>query len=565
MYVSIPTSGGGGGPGGGSRVWTTVYLYKSDGTLVQTLSSTVTLQGTTFYYYDFKEATEGTYYFKSNNYTSGGGGGGTTYTIITETFSAPTSGENVYYSITNSYTTSGNTRTYKLTNVTSTYGGSSDVSEDNGTSYNAIGIKADGNLTIGGGTITVKNSGAMSKSMKSKATLTIDGGTITLTPSGTMQVVNSDPSYSSAIKAVDYVQNGGNVTIKASGQAGRGVTANTITTNGGTLDINNSGAGVKGSSDDYTAKGLKADTSIKLNGGTVNINMTGTGGKGMKCKGTYTQGTTEGNGPTLTVSTSGSKLNASSGGGGGPGWPGGWGEQSGGGSAKAIKVQGTIYLYGGTSEVSTKTDGAEGLESKTAIYVEGGQHYFLCYDDCMNSSGAIYFNGGATVCYSNGNDAVDSNYGRTGAITIGNGAVLAYTTRGAPEEGLDCDNVSYIQIKGNGYAVSAGGAQGGGGGSSSTISNATQGYKFLTSTISYATNRYYTLSDSDGNNLMTYSLPTSISSTLSLFTAKGMVSGSKYYLKSSTTTPADATTVWHGLYLGSSHKGDTSVTEFTAQ
>ena len=564
VYVSLPAAGGGGGgPGGsGGQAWKSVYLYKSDGTLVQQLTSTVSKSSgyatTTFYYYDFKAADTGTYYFKSDNYTSRN----TTYVIRSATFSGPTSGSDIYYSITNSYQTSSGTRTYSLTNVTSTYAGSSDASEEEGTSYNAIGLKADGNLTISAGIITIKNSGEMSKSMKSKATLTIDGGTITLTPSGQMKVINSDASYSSAIKAVDYVQNGGNVTINASGQAGRGITATNITTNGGTLHITNSGDGVQGSTDDYTAKGLKADANIKLLGGTVTIAMTGTGGKGMKCNGTYTQGVKGGEGPTLTVSTTGSSLGGSSSGGGG--WPGGGWGQSSGGSAKAIKVQGTIYLYSGTTEVSTKTNGAEGLESKTAIYIEGGQHYFACYDDCINSSGAIYFNGGATVCYSNGNDAVDSNYGRTGAITIGDGAVFAYTTKGAPEEGLDCDNNSYIQITGNGYAISAGGAQGGGS-SSSSISNAKQGYAFVTSSLSYQSGRYYTLADASGNNLVTYSLPASFSSTLSLFTAKGMVKGSSYNIKYSTTAPTDATTAWHGLYLGSSATGTTSLTSFTAK
>lgn len=564
VYVSLPTSGGG-GPGGGSSTWKSVYLYKSDGTLVKQLTSTVTksngYSNVTFYYYDFGQADSGTYYFKSDDYNSRG----TVYTIRSATFSGPTSGSDIYYSITNSYTTSGSTRTYSLSNVTNTYSGSSDVSEDNGTSYNAMGIKADGNLTIKAGTVTVKNSGEMSKSFKSKATVTIDGGTITLTPSGQMKVINSDASYSSAIKTKDFVMNDGTLTINASGQASRGITATNITTNGGTLNITNSGAGVTGTSDNYTAKGLKADTSIKLNAGTITINMSGTGGKGIKSAGTYTQGVQGGEGPTLNVATTGSSLGSSSGGGGG--WPGGGfpGGGSSGSSAKAIKVQGTVYIYGGTSEVSTKTDGAEGLESKTAVYIEGGKHYLFCYDDCINSSGNIYFNGGVTVCYSNGNDAVDSNAGRSGAITIGNGVAFAYTSKGSPEEGFDCDNNSYIQITGTGIGISAGGTQGGGS-SSSTISNAKQGYKFVTSSVSYQTGRYYTLADASGNNLVTYSFQANVSSTLSLITATGMVKGSSYNVKYNTTAPTDATTVWHGLYLGSSATGTTNaVSSFTAQ
>ena len=571
VYVSLPTSGGGGqgGPGGqGSNAWTTLYLYKSNGTLVQQLTSTVTKTvgstTTTFYKYDFGASDSGTYYFKSSDYTSRGWGGGT-YTIKSETFNGPTSGSDYYYSITNSYTTSGSTRTYKISNVTTTYGGSgSDTADDGTDSYNAMGVKADGNLTISGGTVTVKNSGAMSKSLKSKATLTVSGGTVTLTPSGAMQVTGGDASYSSGVKAADFVQDGGSVVINASGTAGKGVSATNITTTGGTLKITNSGAAQAASTGDYyTAKGMKADGYMKLLGGTVTVTMSGNGGKGIKVNGTYTQGESGGEGPTLTVSTTGSAAGSGSSG----GWGGGGMGDNLSGTPKGIKVMGAVYVYGGTSEVSTKNNGGEGLESKTAIYIEGGRHYYACYDDCINSSGKIFFNGGYTVCYSNGNDAVDSNAGTTGAITIGNGAVLAYTSKGSPEEGLDCDNNSYIQITGTGYAISAGASQGGGGGwggSGNTISNAKQGYYFSTSSLSYTTGRYYTIADASGNNLVTYSLAASLSSTLSLFTAKGMVKGSSYTVKYSTTAPTDADVAWHGLYIGSSHKGTTQLTSFTA-
>jgi len=566
LYVSLPTSGGGGGgmPPGGSNTWKNPVLYKSDGTKVASLTNTVTKSSgystITFYYYDFGQAATGTYYIQGDNYTSRN----TTYTIKSSTFSGPTTGTDIYYSISNSYSTSGTTRTYSLTNVTSTYGGTSDVSEDNGTAYNAIGLKADGNLTISGGTVTIANSGAMSKSIKSKKNVTIDGGTITLKPSGAMQVINNDASYSSGIKCDDFTQNDGSLGIIVTGTAGRGISADNVITNGGTLTITNSGNGQTGSNDTYTAKGIKADQSIALNDGTITITMSGTGGKGIKSAGTYSQGKSDGSGPTLKVTTTGSSLGGSTSGGGG-GW-GGPGQESSGSSAKGIKVQGAITISGGTTEIYTSTNGAEGLESKTSVTIAGGKHYLKCYDDCINSSGNIYFNGGVTVCYGYGNDAVDSNAGRTGAITIGNGTVFAYTTKGSPEEGLDCDNNSYIQITGTGIGISAGGSQGGGmGGSGNTISNAKQGYYFSTSSISYTTGRYYTLADASGNNLVTYSFEASCSSSLSLFTAKGMTKGSSYNVKYSTTAPTNATTAWHGLYLGSSATGSTSVTSFTAQ
>ncbi len=278
----------------------------------------------------------------------------------------------------------------------------------------------------------------------------------------------------------------------------------------------------------------------------------------------------------ISISTSGAQYTETATRAGGGGWRpggGGWGPGGGGGfpggesssgsSAKAIKAKGAIEITGGDINVLTTGNGAEGMESKTSINIAGGNLYLKCYDDAINCSGPIQFNGGITVGYSTGNDAIDSNYGRAGAIVIGDGIVLAYTTKGGAEMGFDCDNNSYIQIKGNGIAISAGGNQGGAG--SATISNASQGYALITSSISYQPNRYYTLADASGNNLVTYSFEGNVNSSCSLFTANGMQKGSSYTIKYSTTAPTDATTAFHGLYLGSTANGNTNVTSFTAK
>ena len=445
-----------------------------------------------------------------------------------------------------------------------------------------------GNLYIEDGTltITVPAAAAGGKCLKAEGVARVDGGDLTLTASGKVDTSDSsDPSYTTAIKGTNVTLTGGTIGIKVTGAAGRGISAdNTITTDGGTLTITNSGAPTTISSDVKGAKGLKA-LNIALNDGVINLIMSGNASKAIRCgdgtqttnggggwrpggggggpggstwsnvTGSFTQGKSDGTGPTLTISQTGTTSSSS--------------------SAKAIKAICAVTIYGGETEVTTTKSGAEGLESKTSIDIRGGKHYFKCYDDCMNSAGKIYFNGGVTVCYSNGNDAVDSNAGTSGAITIGNGVVFAYTTKGSPEEGFDCDNNSYIQITGTGIGISAGGSQGGGGGggpwggggssSGNTISNAKQGYAFVTNSISYATRRYYTLADASGNNLVTYSFAASCSSSLSLFTATGMTKNSSYNIKYSTTEPTDATTAWHGLYLGSSATGTTSVTSFTAK
>lgn len=316
-----------------------------------------------------------------------------------------------------------------------------------------------------------------------------------------------------------------------------GIADGTLIINDGTYTITNSTNGSTVGTETHTAKGLNADGDMLLAGGTIGITMTGTGGKGIRVSGTYTQGTEGGDGPLLTVTTTGASYSTGgSSGGGGGGWgpgPGGGGRPGGGpgggssgSDAKAIKALGAVSILGGTTVVTTATNGAEGLESKTGITISGGNHYFRCYDDCINTSGIINFAGGNTVCYSNGNDAVDSNYGRKGAITLSGGNVFAYTSKGSPEEGLDCDNNSYITITG-GIAISAGGSQGGGwGGSSNSVGSSTQGYYLGSSPSSYSSANYYTLYNTQGEAICTYRFDASVSNSLSLLTAPNLGKGS---------------------------------------
>ncbi len=424
---------------GYSSSWNSFTLYKSDGTSLGTLTNYVDKSSgystVRFYYYDFGGPTDGTFYFKGSNAN-----------YQTATFSAP-NGTDVYYQVSNSYQTSGSTRIYTLTNVTSQYGGTSEQSEENGTSYNAAGIKADGNITIDAGTITVTNNGAMSKSIKSKATVTVNGGDITLTPSGAMMVINNDASYSSGIKAVDFVMNDGVLKINASGKAGKGISTTTMTTNGGTITVNNSGAAQAASTsgDYYTAKGFKTDGDMNLLGGTITITMTGNGGKGIKVNGAYVQGNSDTTGPTLTVSTTGTAAGTSSSGGWGPG-----GGSSVSGSAKGVKVEGTITINGGTAKVSaTGGEGSEGIESKTTMTINGGYIECNTYDDALNCAGHMYIKGGFVYAVATNNDAIDSN----GNMYLSGGMVFCCGS----EEGLDANSEGgykvYIQSGANIAAI----------------------------------------------------------------------------------------------------------------
>lgn len=522
MYIAKPaTASQGMGPNQSTQVWGNLYLYKgtnqSSGTLVATLTTTETINGTTYYTYDFSSDYSSTYYLKSDDYTTRG----VTYHIASNTFTVSSGG--YYLTLNNSYNTTSVSGYRIYSYSTASYAGSQVDTEETGETYNAICIKADNKLTIDNGTLTLINNGDMSKSLKADS-IVINGGNVTSTIKGSLYVNGSNASYCSGMKCNYYIGNAGNVTLNAStGYACRGISADDdLTIKGGTYSITNSCNGYVSSVDHYTAKGLKCDQTVNLIGGKIKILMSGTGGKGIKSSSTFVMGDINTKaGPSLSVTTTGSALATGSSSSSqqqfGPG------QEASGADSKAIKAEGAAYIYGGNLLVSTSTDGAEGLESKTSVTIYGGNHYFKCYDDCINSAGIINFAGGNTVCYAYGNDAVDSNYGRTGAITISGGNVFSYTTKGAPEEGLDCDNNSYIVITG-GIAVSAGGAQGGS--SSNSVGSSSQGYYLGSSPSSYGTSYYYTLCNTSGTPMCTYKFEGSCSNSLSLLTAPNLGTGS---------------------------------------
>lgn len=457
-------------------------------------------------------------------------------------------------------------------------GGTIDI---NITGNDAKCIKADKELTINGGTFILNHSGDVSKGIKSNQTITITDGDFTIVSSGStvLETINGQnvPSYCTAIKGdTDINISGGtfNITLPTSNHGGKSISADgNMTISGGTFDILTQGDGaaytISGNTKDaYTSSCIKSDGNMVISGGNFTLRSTGSGGKGISADGTLELGIPNGNNEDLIldVTTTGNRITVSSGG----GWPGGGGGEY--ANPKAIKAQGLLTINSGTTTVLTTGTGGEGLESKTQINIEGGQHYFKCYDDCINSSGKIFFNDGVTVCFSNGNDAVDSNAGQAGAITIGNGVIFAYSTKGSPEEGLDCDNNNYIRITGTGIGISAGGSQGGGwpggGGGGGTITNPAQGYKFYTSSYNFQTGKYYTLSSasgSGGTNMVTFSFEANCNSSLALITATGMVSGSTYYVKYGNEAPTNPTTEFHGIYLGGTSSASTQAFSFTAQ
>ena len=363
---------------------------------------------------------------------------------------------------------------------------------------------------------------------------------------GTINVIKA---VNDGIHAGQYFKmSGGEVNI--SGVGGDGIQAE-ITDDpededNGRMIIKGGKINVRVTSDDV--EGLKADSLITISAGEITVNTSGKGSKGIKTDGDIVIGDENTmTGPTLTVSTTGGAYDdgTGTGGGGGGGWPpggggggGGWGQDAGSGS-KAIKCDGSYYQYGGDIYISTTGEEAEGIESKkntaNAMNFNGGNLYMKVKDDCINSAGQINFNGANVICYSTGNDAIDSNYGKNGAITITAGVVISFTTKGSPEMGIDADNMKYVKVSG-GTLITGGGLQGGG--SATTIGSGSTHYKAWSSNISYTAGQYYSVVC--GDNIITWLQPCSLSSSYNVYASDQFTSSTTHYIYKGTTVPTSS-------------------------
>ena len=279
----------------------------------------------------------------------------------------------------------------------------------------AMGVRSEGTALISDGTLTLNT---YDHGIKTDGDMEITGGTINFTVTG---------DASKAIKPI------GNLHIT-----------------GGTITGTVSGGGEKYSDNSTSAcAGIKCDGNVVIDGGTLNLTATGAGGKGMNIDGTLI--INDGN---ITVKTSGSRFGTSSSGGGHG--PGGWGPGTGdegsdtSSSPKGIRAEGDLTINGGTITVSaTGGEGAEGIESKSIMRIQGGYIEITSYDDAINAASHLYFTGGYTYAVATGNDAIDSN----GNMYLSGGYVFCCGS----EEGLDANSEGgykvYIQNGANLMAI----------------------------------------------------------------------------------------------------------------
>lgn len=165
-------------------------------------------------------------------------------------------------------------------------------------------------IIVNGGTLDITISGKASKGLKSKGDITITAGTLNFTSTGDAyyDTDDADISSSAAIKAdVNFLMQGGSVTITSSGSGGKGINIDgTLTVDDGIISVTTTGDQFKYQNDDTAAKAIKSDGSLTVNGGTITIKTSKTEAEGLESKDILTI-----NGGTIEIEAYDDCINAS--------------------------------------------------------------------------------------------------------------------------------------------------------------------------------------------------------------------------------------------------------------
>ena len=322
------------------------------------------------------------------------------------------------------------------------------------------------------------------------------------------------------IKANDYVAIGGGVlNIEVSGTAKKGISSDGyVLVSGGRTTILTSGDGEYDEDEDDVsgAAGIKADLYFQMEGGQLNIKSTGAGGKGIN-----TDGEIIINDGDIQVITTGQTFTYSS------------DLDS---KAKGIKSDTDVTVNGGTIKIKTTGgEGSEGLEAKGVMNINGGEIEIATYDDCINSAGDMYLNGGYIYAFATNNDAIDSN----GDLYIKGGVIVALGASGA-ECAIDAAEGKNIYITG-GTVVGVGGSN-----ASYPASSSSQMSIAFQASVSTGS----TLTVSDGSDaILSFTIKRGYQSGLYLISSPDFKNGTSYTVYSGSSVAGDD---WHGLYTAPS-------------
>lgn len=387
------------------------------------------------------------------------------------------------------------------------------------------------------GPVVVSGSGVLTLTGKKKHGISVKSS-LTVRPGVTL-VIND--VRDNCIKAEGIAILGGYIWAKTSAEAGKCLSSDAdVTVKGGLLKLYTSGGSIyeEDENDTSSPAGVKADGNIMIYGGEILCVSTGEGGKGLNSDGGITM-----NDGTVNVVTYGGKyvynaaLDLDS-------------------SPKGVKADGDITINGGqlNIQVTGRSDGSEGLESKSKITVNGGEVFVYAYDDAINVGGdnpvGLEINGGKLFAFADNNDGIDSN----GKLWVNGGLVIA-SGSGGPEEGLDCDNSQNFIVTG-GTLIGTGGA------AISTSTSSTQ-RSVIYNGVSAKAGDLFVITDAEGNPVLKYELPRTMNRMSLFFSSPDIKSGKTYTVYSGGSISGN-TINWKGWFEDGSYTTGTELGSFTS-
>ena len=313
------------------------------------------------------------------------------------------------------------------------------------------------------------------------------------------------------IKANDGIFiNGGIINVEVSAEAAKGINCESnIIVNGGRTTVITTGGGTY-DTEDNEAKGaacIKADSAFTINAGELWLKSTGSGGKGINVD-------TEANftGGNVYIVTEGGQYKSNN-------------DTS---SPKGIKADGSINISGGAIWVRTNGYNGEGIETKSAMNISGGEVASYAYDDAINSKGDMTITGGYIYAQGKNNDGMDAN----GNIYIKGGLIYAICS-GSPEVAIDANTEGGKKLYLTGGTVVAVGGLENGSSLSQSCYQASSWSKNTWYTMTYDSNTFsFKTPSSGGSGLVvssaatpTLSSGTTISGGSSVFGGIGIMSG----------------------------------------
>lgn len=343
------------------------------------------------------------------------------------------------------------------------------------------------------------------------------------------------------IKSEGLTVLGGYLWAKTSAEAGKCISSDAdITIKSGLLKLYTSGGSIYDEDENDTSSPacMKADGNMAISGGDILCVSIGEGGKGLNVDGNLTI-----DAGTINVATSGGKyiyneaLDLDS-------------------SPKGVKADGEITINGGllNIQVTGKSDGSEGLESKSKITINDGEVFVYAYDDAINVGGdsptGMEINGGKVFAFADNNDGIDSN----GKLWINGGLVIA-SGCAAPEEGFDCDNSQNFIVTG-GTLIGTGGA-------AISISNSSTQRAVIYNGVSAKTGELFVIVGADGTPILKYEMPRTMNGLALFFSSPDIKSGASYTAYMGGTLSSNAIN-WNGWFDDGAYTVGTELGTFTS-